>query len=173
LESLVAVASSEGVSNDSTSYAVLEGGEGFACGNNNYGKRGSGDLLGNTAEFRQIAMPRAEKLEIVSAGMYHAVAVGQGQLYSWGSNEMGKLGHSDDKQQVREPTRVEFPRRERVVNAWAAKGSTTCKTESVRIYTWGNNGDGQLGRAAGGRRAWRGYSINLSRARLPSPCNTP
>ncbi|ETP02837.1 hypothetical protein F441_20164 [Phytophthora nicotianae CJ01A1] len=90
----------------------------------------------------------------VAAGENHTMALSRtGQVFSWGSNSFGQLGHpgkSSSSQSRLTPKRVDAFRF-RVVADIAASGchSAAIDAEDGAVYTWGSNRRGQLGRKEG------------------------
>ncbi|GMF18454.1 unnamed protein product [Phytophthora fragariaefolia] len=90
----------------------------------------------------------------VVAGENHTMALScSGQVFSWGSNSFGQLGHpgkSSSSQSRLTPKRIDAFRLN-VVADIAASGchSAAIDTADGAIYTWGSNRRGQLGRKEG------------------------
>jgi alpha-tubulin suppressor-like RCC1 family protein len=81
----------------------------------------------------------------VCAGEHIAFAVGdEGQFFSWGSGEYGRLGHSDTQDQP-SPKRVEALRGVRMSIASVWNFSAVALAEDGLMYAWGHNmGQAQL-----------------------------
>ncbi|KAI9913206.1 hypothetical protein PsorP6_005980 [Peronosclerospora sorghi] len=90
----------------------------------------------------------------VVAGENHSMALSQtGQIFSWGSNSFGQLGHSDKSRSSHSrltPKRIDAFRFH-VMADIAASGchSAAIDAEVGAVYTWGSNRRGQLGRKEG------------------------
>jgi alpha-tubulin suppressor-like RCC1 family protein len=90
----------------------------------------------------------------VAAGENHTMALSRtGQVFSWGSNSFGQLGHpgkSSSSQSRLTPKRVDAFRFHEVVDI-AASGchSAAIDINDGAVYTWGSNRRGQLGRKEG------------------------
>lgn len=90
----------------------------------------------------------------VAAGENHTLALSRsGQVFSWGSNSFGQLGHpgkSSSSQSRLTPKRVDAFRFHEMKDI-AASGchSAAIDAEDGAVYTWGSNRRGQLGRKEG------------------------
>lgn len=78
-----------------------------------------------------------------AAGTDHAAAVDyKGDLYTWGNNDRGQLGLGDYTSR-NVPTKVELP--SKAINVWCGDGFTFVQTEDLRVFSFGNNSEKQLG----------------------------
>lgn len=89
-----------------------------------------------------------------SGGRFSLVLASDGQLYSWGDNELGQLG---DGSTVRRPAPVAVDMigvlAGKTITAISAGGShVAVLTSEGRVYSWGDNTVGQLG--AGSPNFW-------------------
>jgi regulator of chromosome condensation len=113
----------------------------LACGS----AKGSG-LAADRNVFAPV--PGLSGLELVAAGQVHAACVADGQLYTWGNNAWGQLGHSQ-KKNVQTPTLVPALQNIRIVSVSCSKGekwaSTHCVDNEHRVYSWGAGYKGKLG----------------------------
>ncbi|KAG3188633.1 hypothetical protein PC128_g12113 [Phytophthora cactorum] len=120
---------------------------------------GKGGRLGTGNEFDRVEPTRLASLETtpmkkVAAGENHTMALSRtGQVFSWGSNSFGQLGHpgkSSSSQSRLTPKRVDAFRFH-VVTDIAASGchSAAIDADDGAVYTWGGNRRGQLGRKEG------------------------
>jgi len=71
-----------------------------------------------------------------------AVAEAEGELWTWGKNDIGQLGHGGTTN-VSSP--VQVGSREDWVQAAGAFKNMIGRTSDGKIWGWGENGDGQLG----------------------------
>jgi len=92
----------------------------------------------------------------ISLGRLHGVGLTDaGELYSWGSNTNGRLGHGDCTSAgaakagrgVRPPGRIDALKHVTIIQAVAGDGHTLALTGSGRVFSWGSNSEGQLGQA--------------------------
>ncbi|GMF19299.1 unnamed protein product [Phytophthora lilii] len=120
---------------------------------------GKGGRLGTGNEFDLIEPKRLTALETtpikkVAAGENHTMALSRtGQVFSWGSNSFGQLGHpgkSSSSMSRLTPKRIDAFRFH-VVADIAASGchSAAIDADDGAVYTWGSNRRGQLGRKEG------------------------
>ena len=92
---------------------------------------------------------KGKKIISISAGGAHTVAIDEeGKAYTWGYNEFGQLGDGTTTNSVL-PICISDKENElkgkRIVDISAGYGHTVAIDEEGKVYTWGNNGDGQLG----------------------------
>lgn len=92
----------------------------------------------------------------ISLGRLHGVGLADtGEVYSWGSNTYGRLGHGDSTSAgaakagrgIRPPGRVDALKEVSVIQVAAGDAHTLALTGSGRVFAWGNNSEGQLGQA--------------------------
>ncbi|EGC37416.1 hypothetical protein DICPUDRAFT_86979 [Dictyostelium purpureum] len=102
----------------------------------------------------------------ISCGSNHVLCLNkQGQVYSWGNTEHGKLGHGDDFTFVSSNAKfINYPKRIKSLEATPiisiSCGYSHCMvlTKDSGIMTWGKGSDGQLG--TGHRHdIWSPYEI--------------
>lgn len=87
----------------------------------------------------------------VDTGYLHSCALGgSGQVYCWGDNSSGQLGHGGDEALWTRPTLVEGLAG--AVQISTGGGHTCARRSSGEVMCWGYGGDGQLG---DGRRSAR------------------
>ena len=92
----------------------------------------------------------------ISLGRLHGVGLADtGEVYSWGSNTCGRLGHGDSTSAgaakagrgVRTPDRIDALKQVSIIQVVAGDAHTLALTGSGRVFAWGNNSEGQLGQA--------------------------
>ncbi|KAJ7565806.1 hypothetical protein O6H91_02G076100 [Diphasiastrum complanatum] len=86
--------------------ALLEPGNVWAWGNNEYGQLGTGDTQPRASPIPVRGLTGLV-LEDIAAGGWHSMALTvDGQVYAWGRGEHGRLGFGDDKSSKMFPQRV-------------------------------------------------------------------
>lgn len=124
-----------------TSYALKRDGTLWAWGYNPYGQIGNG-------ETGHISVPDTVagdlRWRVVSAGGVHVLGITRdGDLYSWGGGPNGQLGLGDTRQFSYVPALVDSTRDW----IWIAAGFefSLGVTADGKLWSWGFNGNGQLG----------------------------
>ncbi|KAK2709534.1 hypothetical protein QYM36_013262, partial [Artemia franciscana] len=127
--------------------ALTADGKVFAWGEGEDGKLGLGTE--DTHESPQLVESLITKrVRDVACGSSHSAAVtSEGELYTWGFGEYGRLGHGDNKTYWK-PKLVEALRSKRVVqvSCGSRDAQTLCLTEDGMAYSWGDGDFGKLGR---------------------------
>ena len=122
--------------------AISEAGDVYSWGANGNGQLGINGFLDKSAPTQVYI--NSEKYKAVSAGTSFSLALAEnGNLYSWGNNADGQLGLGhyatcDVPQHVSAGTR-----KYRAISAGA--GHARAIAENGDLYSWGQNGTGQLG----------------------------
>ena len=130
---------------DGLFHMINEKGELSTWGSGNFGVLGHGDC-----EPRQEAT-KVEGLdgnEVWKAfmGPYHAVAITKkGEVYTWGANDEGQLGHGEEFGRVYTPKLVSHMTQFRVANAEIGPNCTVFLTSCGRVFVTGNNIHDDLG----------------------------
>ena len=117
---------------------VLEDGGVYTWGFGGFGALGLGDKEIKTRPGHVTALGGI-RVVMIAAGEAHTLAVAsEGELYSWGNGERGRLGLGDETEHVL-PRKVaaEHLGFERVVMAAAGVGHSACVVETGEMYTWG------------------------------------
>jgi alpha-tubulin suppressor-like RCC1 family protein len=127
----------------------------MGCGDE--GQRGVGQPAEEDVELQlpivsSVDLPGGQKATQVAAGANHSVILGEnGVAYTFGANDMGQCGvvSSDDGDDDDEggpvwaPKAVEIPGK--VVEVSAGYAHTVLTTSTGRVFTFGQNDNGQLG----------------------------
>ncbi|CAE7237268.1 UVR8 [Symbiodinium sp. CCMP2592] len=122
--------------------AITESGELWTWGCNDDGQLGVGDTKDRAAPVK--VSVNGQKVVAVAAGYWHtAVITESGELWTWGCNDDGQLGVGDTKDRAA-PVKVSV-NGQKVVAVAAGYWHTAVITESGELWTWGYNGDGELG----------------------------
>ena len=90
------------------------------------------------------------RLAGINAGGSHSVSVSSdGQVYAWGDNTHGQIGDGTRAGRTL-PTGTAAPADVLFTQATAGRNHTAALDATGRIWTWGDNSDGQLGRGTVG-----------------------
>lgn len=84
-----------------------------------------------------------ESISFIGAGSRHSVAVGQGQVFAWGSGELGRLGNGITDSPL--PAPVEVLEGVSVASLAVGKGFSALSTAGGSVWSWGVNDQNQLG----------------------------
>jgi hypothetical protein len=126
----------------------------LAFGSNKHGELGTGDVADGDLGF--CATPQTVKIKgydwkAVACGMFHsAVLTATGELFTWGSNEEGQLGHKLKRGRTTGlaiPTLLKCPagKRERVLAVACGNRHTVMLDSKGGAWTFGEAEDGKLG----------------------------
>ena len=150
---------------DNFMIALSSAGEVFSFGSNSAGQLGLGHLK-NEGIVEQVQIPASKdaaskdtvlkdttskdaaaklnaSIKSIAVGATHVLALcSQGNVYAWGSNQYGQLGHQRNRYDS-QPTLLEMP--EKITALAAGTHFSLALTESGNVYAWGWNGFGQLG----------------------------
>lgn len=155
---------------DNFMIALSSAGEVFSFGSNSAGQLGLGHLK-NEGIVEQVQIPASKdaaskdtvlkdtvlkdttskdaaaklnaSIKCIAVGATHVLALcSQGNVYAWGSNQYGQLGHQRNRYDS-QPALLEMP--EKITALAAGTHFSLALTESGNVYAWGWNGFGQLG----------------------------
>jgi uncharacterized repeat protein (TIGR02543 family) len=130
------------------SSALTESGRVFTWGHND------GQIGDNTLTHRFVpteitnGFPVGDKVIQLSMGAQHSSALTEsGNVFTWGSGSLGQLGTGLNFEQRLVPTNItsQFPAEDKVIRVSIGGSTSSALTESGAVYTWGRNGNGQLG----------------------------
>ncbi|XP_020707195.2 E3 ubiquitin-protein ligase HERC2 isoform X3 [Athalia rosae] len=127
--------------------ALTMGGKVFSWGEGEDGKLGHGNHL-SLHKPRLIEALKSKRIRDVACGSGHSAAIASnGELYTWGLGEYGRLGHGDTNSQLR-PKLVEALVGRRVIQVACGSrdAQTMALTEDGSVYSWGDGDFGKLGR---------------------------
>ena len=135
---------------DNFMIALSREGDVFSFGSNSAGQLGLGHLRTvGTAErvpltaSKDTASKLTAPIKSIAVGATHVLALcREGNVYAWGSNQYGQLGHQRNRYDS-QPTLLEMP--EKITALAAGTHFSLALTESGNVYAWGWNGFGQLG----------------------------
>lgn len=128
-----------------THSAILnDKGQLWTFGSNAYGQLGHGDTFQKNGPTKiDFNNGGSSEIVAVAAGGKHTLFIDeQGQVWSFGSNAFGQLGHGDSMER-HVPTKIKGV--EKVVDVTAGTSHTLILTEQGQILAFGSNFSGQLG----------------------------
>ncbi|XP_072310878.1 probable E3 ubiquitin-protein ligase HERC1 isoform X3 [Eucyclogobius newberryi] len=129
-------------------FSVSEDGSVKACGKGSYGRLGLGDSNNQSIPKKLVLEPHRNMKKVSSSkgsdGHTLAITV-EGEVFSWGDGEYGKLGHGNSATQ-KYPKIIQGPLVGKVVVCVSAgyrhSAAVTCDGE---LYSWGEGDFGRLG----------------------------
>ncbi|XP_020805471.1 probable E3 ubiquitin-protein ligase HERC2 [Drosophila serrata] len=127
--------------------ALTLDGKVFSWGEGEDGKLGHGNRT-TLDKPRLVEALRAKKIRDVACGSSHSAAISsQGELYTWGLGEYGRLGHGDNATQLK-PKLVAALTGRRVIQVACGSrdAQTLALTEDGAVFSWGDGDFGKLGR---------------------------
>ncbi|XP_072748341.1 E3 ubiquitin-protein ligase HERC2 [Anoplolepis gracilipes] len=127
--------------------ALTQDGKVFSWGEGEDGKLGHGNSM-SLDKPKLIETLKSKRIRDIACGSGHSAAIASnGELYTWGLGEYGRLGHGDTVTQMR-PKLVQTLVGHRVVQV--ACGSRDAQTMALTtdgcVYSWGDGDFGKLGR---------------------------
>lgn len=129
--------------NESFSLAIDENGNLWSWGYNRYGQLGNG----TTSRSKKLPYQITQNIEFnqISAGENHCLALdNEGNIWSWGLNSFGQLGNGTTTA-VYKPTKITIDGDVKFVQISAGMTHSLAIDESGNLWSWGDNGNGQLG----------------------------
>lgn len=115
----------------------------WAWGSNSSGQLARGPEVARSLTPVKIDIP-APLAAVASGSIHSLILTKEGAVYAWGPNEYGQLGTGDTAER-RAPALVPLPERAIAVGAGGSHSAAVLASEG-RVYTWGWNVFGQLGR---------------------------
>lgn len=127
--------------------AITLDGKIFSWGEGEDGKLGHGNRL-TLEKPKMIESLKTKRVRDIACGSAHSAAItSQGELYTWGLGEYGRLGHGDNNTLLK-PKMIQKLVGQRVVQVACGSrdAQTLCLTEDGTVYSWGDGDFGKLGR---------------------------
>ncbi|XP_014842886.1 PREDICTED: probable E3 ubiquitin-protein ligase HERC1 isoform X1 [Poecilia mexicana] len=129
-------------------FSVSADGSVKACGKGSYGRLGLGDSNNQSMPKKLVLEPHRNMKKVSSSkgsdGHTLAIAV-EGEVFSWGDGEYGKLGHGNSATQ-KYPKIIQGPLSGKVVVCVSAGyRHSAAVTNDGELYTWGEGDFGRLG----------------------------
>eukprot|EP00960_Hanusia_phi_P066803 766480-Hanusia_phi.AAC.5 len=127
------------------SAALLEGGQLYTWGCNKYGQLGQGDRT-SCAIPRMLPSMNHRHVHLMACGAAHVVVLTTSRdVYTWGNNSYGQLGHGFRKKHCLQPKSVRVMSGLDIKHIVAGENHSCVMTSFGDIYTWGRGDYGQLG----------------------------
>jgi len=126
------------------SCAVTGDGQLFSWGLGGFGRLGHGDRLKKVSP-KIVASLCGREVRSLACGYLHTLCTtNTGQLFSWGGNRHGQLGHGSSTSELlpRQVAMFESSKIKAIACGWF---HTACITEEGHLYTWGCGAFGRLG----------------------------
>ncbi len=122
-------------------YAKMTTGELYAWGSNYCGRLGTGNTEDQSTPVKIEGLTNVEEMDFGRNSVYAKTA--NGEAYAWGNNEYGQLGIGNKENQSK-PTKIE--KLTNIKKIYTSNyGFTYAITQNGKVYSWGYNGDGELG----------------------------
>ncbi|XP_059922232.1 E3 ubiquitin-protein ligase HERC2 isoform X1 [Gadus macrocephalus] len=134
------------IGGEQTLFAVTADGKLYATGYGAGGRLGIGgtESVSTPTLLESIQHVFIRKVAVNSGGKHCLALSSEGEVYSWGEAEDGKLGHGN-RSPCDRPRVIESLRGVEVVDIAAGGAHSACITSSGELYTWGKGRYGRLG----------------------------
>lgn len=131
---------------EQTLYAVTPDGKLFATGYGAGGRLGIGgmDSVSTPLLVESLQHVFIKKVAVNSGGKHCLALTGEGEVYSWGEGEDGKLGHGN-RHNCDRPKLIEALSGVGVVDIACGSAHSACITAAGHVMTWGKGRYGRLG----------------------------
>ncbi|KAB7494648.1 E3 ubiquitin-protein ligase HERC2, partial [Armadillidium nasatum] len=129
------------------SLALTFSGRVYSWGNGAGGRLGHGDQTSRSEPMLIKGLQDHVVVHISCGSTYSAAITQNGELFTWGKGNYGRLGHGSSDDHYK-PTLVSALKGEKVVDVACGGGDaqTIAVTESGAVYSWGDGDYGKLGR---------------------------
>ncbi|XP_052829652.1 E3 ubiquitin-protein ligase HERC2 isoform X3 [Octopus bimaculoides] len=134
------------IGGEQTLFAVTANGKVYGTGYGAGGRLGTGgtESVATPTLLEYIQHAFIKKLAVNSGGKHCLALSAEGEVFTWGEGEDGKLGHGI-KIPCDRPRMVEALRGKEVIDIAAGGAHSACITASGELYTWGKGRYGRLG----------------------------
>lgn len=134
------------VGGEQTLFAVTADCKVYATGYGAGGRLGIGgtESVSTPTLIESLQHVMIKKVAVNSGGKHCLALSADGEVYSWGEGEDGKLGHGN-KSSCDRPRVVDSLRGKEVSDIACGGGHSACITVSGELYTWGKGRYGRLG----------------------------
>lgn len=131
---------------EQTLYAVTPDGKLFASGYGAGGRLGIGgmDSVSTPLLVESLQHVFIKKVAVNSGGKHCLALTSEGEVYSWGEGEDGKLGHGN-RHNCERPKLIESLSGVGVVDIACGSAHSACITSAGHVMTWGKGRYGRLG----------------------------
>lgn len=121
-------------------------GDVFSWGANEHGQLGHGDRVSLKRPRRIWALKGIRIVDIAVGSKHSACVTAQGEVFTWGLGDRGRLGHGDFETHLK-PKRIDSLIEQKVVQVVCGSlgAHTMCLTSLGRILAWGDGNYGKLG----------------------------
>jgi len=131
-------------SDNSNTVAIKTDGTLWTWGLNSYGQLGDNTLIKKSSPVQTVAFGTNWKQ--VACGYQHISAIKtDGTLWTWGRNTNGQLGNNTITSTSSPVQTIAFGTNWKQVSVALQGGTTACIKTDGTLWTWGYNGNGQLG----------------------------
>lgn len=130
------------------SLAITKEGNVYSWGHGRSGRLGHGDEHSQPEPKLIQSLLKVKIIRIAGAEGHTLALSDRGDVFSWGSNTFGQLGHGNSEQSSKilsYPKKVEVLKKDFVVGIAAGESHSLCFTDTGEVYAWGSNKFGQLG----------------------------
>jgi alpha-tubulin suppressor-like RCC1 family protein len=118
------------------SLAVSSTGSLYTFGSGQFGQLGHGDNLRDQFTPMLVAALQGIRILVAAGGFEHSLVVGEHNVYSFGNNTYGELGHGDVDSRVL-PTVIELLGGLHIHSISAGSGASVAATVNGEAYGWG------------------------------------
>ncbi|KAG9492304.1 hypothetical protein GDO78_000687 [Eleutherodactylus coqui] len=134
------------IGGEQTLFAVTADGKLYATGYGAGGRLGIGgtESVSTPTLLESIQHVFVKKVAVNSGGKHCLALSSEGEVYSWGEAEDGKLGHGN-RSPCDRPRVIESLRGTEVIDIAAGGAHSACITAAGELYTWGKGRYGRLG----------------------------
>ncbi|XP_037077204.1 E3 ubiquitin-protein ligase HERC2-like [Pollicipes pollicipes] len=134
------------IGGEQTLFAVTSDGKVYATGYGSGGRLGIGgtDCVSTPFLLETLQHVFIKKVAVNSGGKHCLALTSEGEVYSWGEGDDGKLGHGS-KSSCERPRLIDALRDKRVATVACGGSHSACVTVDGHLYTWGRGRYGRLG----------------------------
>ncbi|MGY8670817.1 MAG: RCC1 domain-containing protein, partial [Candidatus Poseidoniales archaeon] len=137
------------------SCAVLDNGEMYCWGKQNYANMGTGVGITSTTNNKikipiKVEIPQSKSVSFMGVGEYHGCAVmTDNTLWCWGHNSHGEVGvgnsSSSNSEIIRKPIQIDLQFYSPIIAIDLGIESTCTLHDDGSLNCWGENDDGEIG----------------------------